>query len=181
MELLALFAGIAACVFLVQSIKAKGRIKQLQVELAARQDDLKNSEDAAAALKSRLEQTLIELERFREVLDAEAEAARILGETRSERNQLLQQAQAKVMEAESRLKQAIASAEAEKAQILSKAESERDQLLLQAHSKVSQAESRLEQAVKDADKIIAEAQVRARQVAGDAFAKPNIMLMPLKR
>lgn len=104
-------AGITACVFLIQSIKARKRITQLQSELAAGQSELKSSEDASAALKSRLEQTLIELERFREVLDAETEAARILDKTRAEVNQPLQQAQAKVMEADSRLNQAIASAE----------------------------------------------------------------------
>ncbi|AIB42890.1 DUF4041 domain-containing protein [Pseudomonas sp. WCS374] len=170
MEVLAILAGITACVFLIQSIKAKKRIKQLQTELAAGESDLKGSEDAAAALKSRLELTLLELERFREVLDAEAEATRILSETRFERNQLLQQAQAKVMEAESRLKDAIASVEAEKVRILAKAGSDRDQLLLQAHGKVSQAESRLDQALKDADKIIANAEERAQRIAGDALA-----------
>ncbi|KDN96991.2 DUF4041 domain-containing protein [Pseudomonas donghuensis] len=170
MELLALVAGISACVFLVQSIKAKGLISQLKMELAARQHDIKVIEEASAALKSRLEQTLSELERFRDILDAEAEAARILGETRSERNQLLQQAQVKVQEAENRLKQAISDAEAEKSQILGKTRLERDQLLQQAQSKVNQAESRLQQAIADAAKIIADAQERAEQVAGDALA-----------
>lgn len=51
MELLALIAGITACVFLIQSIKAKKRLKQLQAELAAGEGKLKGSEDAAAALK----------------------------------------------------------------------------------------------------------------------------------
>ncbi len=170
MELLAIVAGITACVFLVQSIRAKGVIGQLRIELEARQNDLKSTEEGSAALNSELQRTLIELERFREVLDAEAEAARILGETRVERSQLLQQAQAKLVEAESRLKQAIADAEAEKVQILSKGRAERDQLLQQAQSKVSQAESRLQQAVADADKIIADAQARAQEVAGDALA-----------
>lgn len=170
MELLAIVAGITACVFLVQSIRAKGVIGQLRIELEARQNDLKSAEEGSAALNSELQRTLIELERFREVLDAEAEAARILGEARAERNQLLQQAQAKLAEAEIRLKQAIADAESEKVQILSKGRAERDQLLQQAQSKVSQAESRLQQAVADADKIIADAQARAQEVAGDALA-----------
>ena len=170
MELLAIVAGITACVFLVQSIRAKGVIGQLRIELEARQNDLKSAEEGSAALNSELQRTLIELERFREVLDAEAEAARILGEARAERNQLLQQAQAKLAEAEIRLKQAIADAESEKVQILSKGRAERDQLLQQAQSKVSQAESRLQHAVADADKIIADAQERAQEVAGDALA-----------
>jgi|GEM_PF-6205691 len=170
MELLAIVAGITACVFLVQSIRARRVVGQLRRELEARQNDLRSTEEKSAALNAKLLQTLSELERFREVLDAEAEAARILGETRAERNQLLQQAQAKLTEAESCLKQAIAAAEAEKIQILSKGRAERDQLLQQAQSKVSQAESRLQQAVADADKIIADAQTRAQQVAGDALA-----------
>ncbi|WP_230388241.1 DUF4041 domain-containing protein [Pseudomonas putida] len=142
----------------------------MRLELTARQSDLKLTEEESAALKSRLDQTLIELERFRDVLDAEAEAARILGETRSEREQLLQQAQAKVQDAEARLKQAIADAEAERAQILGRAKLERDQLLSQAQSRANQAETRLEQAVADAVKIVADAQARAEQVAGDALA-----------
>ncbi|MBK4998981.1 DUF4041 domain-containing protein [Pseudomonas sp. S31] len=170
MELIAIVAGITACVFLIQSIRAKGVIGQLRMELAARQNDLKSTEEESAARNSRLQQTLIELERFREILDAEAEAARILGETRVERSQLLQQAQAKLTEADHLLKQAIADAEAEKVQILSKGRAERDQLLQQAQLKVSQAESRLQQAVADADKIVADAQARAQQVAGDALA-----------
>lgn len=170
MELLALIAGIAACVFLVQTVRSKGMIGQLRMELAARQNDLKLTEDEFAALKSKLDQTFMELERFRNVLDAEAEAARILGETQTECNQLLQQAQAKVQEAEARLKQAIADAKSVRAQILDRAKQERDQLLNQAQSKVSQAESRLQQAVSDAAKIVADAQSRAEQVAGDALA-----------
>lgn len=170
MELLALAAGIAACVFLVQSVRAKRLVGQLRVELVERQNELKLTEEDSAVVKSRLEKSLIELERFRDILDAEAEAARILGETRSERNQLLQQAQAKVQDAEARLKQAITDAEAVRTQILGKAKVERDQLLQQARSKVDQAESQLQQAVTDAARIVADAQVRAEQVAGDALA-----------
>jgi len=170
MELLALAAGIAACVFLVQSVRAKRLVGQLRVELVERQNELKLTEEESAVVKSRLEKSLIELERFRDILDAEAEAARILGETRSERNQLLQQAQAKVQDAEARLKQAITDAEAVRTQILGKAKVERDQLLQQARSKVDQAESQLQQAVTDAARIVADAQVRAEQVAGDALA-----------
>ncbi|MCP6699361.1 DUF4041 domain-containing protein [Pseudomonas donghuensis] len=170
MELLALIAGITACVFLVHSLKAKGLIGQLRGELAARQNDLKVTEEEVASLRQQLDRELKELERFKDILDAEAEAARILGETRSERNQLLQQAQAKVHEAESRLRQAIADAEAQRTQILDKTKLERDQLLLQAQSKVNQAENRLQQAVEDAAKIVADAQARAEQIAGDALA-----------
>lgn len=170
MELLALAAGIAACVFLVQSVRAKRLVGQLRVELVERQNELKLTEEESAVVKLRLEKSLIELERFRDILDAEAEAARILGETRSERNQLLQQAQAKVQDAEARLKQAITDAEAVRTQILGKAKVERDQLLQQARSKVDQAESQLQQAVTDAARIVADAQVRAEQVAGDALA-----------
>ncbi|BBH46671.1 DUF4041 domain-containing protein [Pseudomonas sp. KU43P] len=170
MELLAIVAGITALAFFVQSIRAKGQIDQLRIELAARQNDLKLTEEESASFKSKLDQTLIELERFRSVLDAEAEAARILGEARSERSQLLQQAQAKVQEAESRLKQAILDAEAERSQILGKTKLERDQILNHAQSRVNQAETRLQQAVADAAKIVADAQARAEQVAGDALA-----------
>jgi hypothetical protein len=170
MELLAIVAGITALAFFVQSIRAKGQIDQLRVELAARQNDLKLTEEESASFKSKLDQTLIELERFRSVLNAEAEAARILGEARSERSQLLQQAQAKMQEAESRLKQAILDAEAERSQILGKTKLERDQILNHAQSRVSQAETRLQQAVADAAKIVADAQARAEQVAGDALA-----------
>ncbi|MFG0533758.1 DUF4041 domain-containing protein [Pseudomonas sp. yb_2] len=170
MELLAIVAGITALAFFVQSIRAKGQIDQLRAELAARQNDLKLTEEESESFKSKLDQTLIELERFRSVLDAEAEAARILGEARSERSQLLQQAQAKVQEAESRLKQAILNAEAERSQILSKTKLERDQILNHAQSRVNQAETRLQQAVADAAKIVADAQARAEQVAGDALA-----------
>ncbi|AVH38012.1 DUF4041 domain-containing protein [Pseudomonas monteilii] len=170
MELLAIVAGITALAFIVQSIRAKGQIDQLRIELAARQNDLKLTEEESASFKSKLDQTLIELERFRSVLDAEAEAARILGEARSERSQLLQQAQAKVQEAESRLKQAILDAEAERSQILGKTKLERDQILNHAQSRVNQAETRLQQAVADAAKIVADAQARAEQVAGDALA-----------
>ncbi|MHB2081327.1 DUF4041 domain-containing protein [Pseudomonas asiatica] len=170
MELLAIIAGITACVFLVQSIRSKRLIAQLRLELTARQSDLKLTEEESASFKSKLDQTLIELERFRSVLDAEAEAARILGEARSERSQLLQQAQAKVQEAESRLKQAILDAEAERSQILGKTKLERDQILNHAQSRVNQAETRLQQAVADAAKIVADAQASAEQVAGDALA-----------
>lgn len=170
MELLAIVAGITALAFIVQSIRAKGQIDQLRIELAARQNDLKLTEEESASFKSKLDQTLIELERFRSVLDAEAEVARILGEARSERSQLLQQAQAKVQEAESRLKQAILDAEAERSQILGKTKLERDQILNHAQSRVNQAETRLQQAVADAAKIVADAQARAEQVAGDALA-----------
>lgn len=170
MELLAIVAGITALAFFVQSIRAKGQINQLRMELAARQNDLKLTEEESASFKSKLDQTLIELERFRSVVDAEAEAVRILGETRSERNQLLQQAQAKVQEAERRLKQAVVDAEAERSQILAKTKLERDQILNHAQSKVNQAETRLQQAVADAAKIVADAQARAEQVAGDALA-----------
>lgn len=170
MELLAIVAGITALAFIVQSIRAKGQIDQLRIELAARQNDLKLTEEESASFKSKLDQTLIELERFRSVLDAEAEAARILGEARSERSQLLQQAQAKVQEAESRLKQVILDAEAERSQILGKTKLERDQILNHAQSRVNQAETRLQQAVADAAKIVADAQARAEQVAGDALA-----------
>lgn len=89
MELLALIAGITACAFLVQSIRAKGTISQLKMELAARQNDLKLTEEESAALKRRLDQALIELDRFKDILDAEVEAARILDETKAERGQLL--------------------------------------------------------------------------------------------
>lgn len=170
MELLALIAGITACVFLVQSLKARGLISQLRMELASRQNDLKSTEEEVVSLRHQLDRELKELERFKDILDAEAEAARILGETRSERNQLLQQAQVKVDEAESRLRQAIADAEAQRTQILGKTKLERDQLLHQAQSKVNQAEEHLKQAVADATKIVADAQVRAEQVAGDALA-----------
>ncbi|MEG1043089.1 MAG: DUF4041 domain-containing protein, partial [Pseudomonas sp.] len=95
--------GITACVFLVQSLKAKGLIRQLRMELASRQNDLKSADEEVVSLRQQLDRELKELERFKDILDAEAEAARILGETRSERNRLLQQAQAKVDEAESRL------------------------------------------------------------------------------
>ncbi|MEG1038940.1 MAG: hypothetical protein RSE94_03360 [Pseudomonas sp.] len=44
-----------------------------------------------------------ELERFKDILDAEVEAARILDETQTERNQLLQHAQAKVSEAQTQV------------------------------------------------------------------------------
>lgn len=44
MELMVLIAGITACVFLVQSIKAKRLISQLRIELAARHNDLKGTE-----------------------------------------------------------------------------------------------------------------------------------------
>lgn len=170
MELLAIVAGITALAFFVQSIRAKGQIDQLRIELAARQNDLKLTEEESASFKSKLDQTLVELERFRGVLNAEAEAARILGEARSERSQLLQQAQAKVQEAESRLKQAILDAEAERSQILGKTKLERDQILNHAQSRVNQAETRLQKAVADAAKIVADAQTRAEQVAGDALA-----------
>ncbi|AZC37788.1 DUF4041 domain-containing protein [Pseudomonas chlororaphis] len=111
MEFLALIAGITAFVFLVKSTKAKGLISQLKMELAARQNDLKVTEEEATSLRQQLQLKLKELERFKDIVDAEAEAARILGETKSERSQLLQQAQSKVDQAESRLKQAIADAE----------------------------------------------------------------------
>lgn len=54
MELLVLIAGITACVFLVQSIKAKRLISQLRIELAARHNDLKGTEGGGgvASLRS---------------------------------------------------------------------------------------------------------------------------------
>lgn len=170
MELLALIAGITAVVFLINSVRAKGQINQLKTELAARQNDLRTTEEGLATLRQQLEQALKELERFKDIVDAEAEAARILSQTNSERNQLLQQAQSKVTQADARLKQAIAQAEAESTQMLGKTKVERDRLLQQAQAKVEQAESRLQQAVADAGKIVADAQVRAEQVAGDALA-----------
>lgn len=111
MELLALIAFITAFVLLVKNTKAKGLISQLKMELAARQSDLKVTEDEVASLLLQLQQKVKELERFKSIVDAEAEAARILGETQTERGRLLQQAQSKVEQAESRLKQAIADAE----------------------------------------------------------------------
>jgi hypothetical protein len=170
MELLALIAGITACAFLVQSIRAKGKISQLKMELTARQNDLKLTEEESAALKLSLDRALTELERFKDIHDAEAEAARILHETKAERDQLLLLAKSKVDLAERRLKQAIADAEVQAAQILGKTKSERERLLQQAQAKVDLAESRLQQAVADAAKIVADAQVRAEQVAGDALA-----------
>ncbi|EKT4503720.1 DUF4041 domain-containing protein [Pseudomonas putida] len=170
MELLALIAGITACAFLVQSIRAKGKISQLRMELTARQNDLKLTEEESAALKLSLDRALTELDRFKDILDAEAEAARILDETKAERDQLLLLAKSKVDLAERRLKQAIADAEVQAAQILGKTKSERERLLQQAQAKVDLAESRLQQAVADAAKIVADAQVRAEQVAGDALA-----------
>lgn len=170
MELLALIAGITACAFLVQSIRAKGKISQLKMELTARQNDLKLTEEESAALKLSLDRALTELDRFKDIHDAEAEAARILHETKAERDQLLLLAKSKVDLAERRLKQAIADAEVQAAQILGKTKSERERLLQQAQAKVDLAESRLQQAVADAAKIVADAQVRAEQVAGDALA-----------
>ncbi|WP_200625921.1 DUF4041 domain-containing protein [Pseudomonas sp. LAM2023] len=170
MELLALIVGITACAFLVQSIRAKGKISQLRMELTARQNDLKLTEEESAALKLSLDRALTELDRFKDILDAEAEAARILDETKAERDQLLLLAKSKVDLAERRLKQAIADAEVQAAQILGKTKSERERLLQQAQAKVDLAESRLQQAVADAAKIVADAQVRAEQVAGDALA-----------
>lgn len=170
MELLALIAGITACAFLVQSIRRRGKISQLRMELTARQNDLKLTEEESAALKLRLDQALTELDRFKDILDAEAEAARILDETKAERDQLLLLAKSKVDLAERRLKQAIADAEVQAAQILGTTKSERERLLQQAQAKVDLAESRLQQAVADAAKIVADAQLRAEQVAGDALA-----------
>ncbi|MDD0976385.1 DUF4041 domain-containing protein [Pseudomonas fontis] len=170
MEFLALIAGITAVVFLINSVRAKGQINQLKTELAARQNDLRTTEEGLATLRQQLEQALKELERFKDIVDAEAEAARILSQANSERNQLLQQAQSKVTQADARLKQAIAQAEAESTQMLGKTKVERDRLLQQAQAKVEQAESRLQQAVADAGKIVADAQARAEQVAGDALA-----------
>jgi len=140
------------------------------MELTARQNDLKLTEEESAALKLRLDQALTELDRFKDILDAEAEAARILDETKAERDQLLLLAKSKVDLAERRLKQAIADAEVQAAQILGTTKSERERLLQQAQAKVDLAESRLQQAVADAAKIVADAQLRAEQVAGDALA-----------
>lgn len=111
MELLALVAGIAAFVFLVKSTKAKALVNQLRMELTARQNDLRSAEEEAGALKERMQLKLKELERFKDIMDAEAEAIRILSETKAERSRLLQQAQSKVDQAENRLAQAIANAE----------------------------------------------------------------------
>lgn len=111
MELLALIAGIAAFVFLVKNTKAKGLINRLKMELAARQNELKAAEGDSDSFRQQLQQRLKELERFKDIVDAEAEAARILDKTRLERSRLLQQAQSKVEQAESRLNQAVADAE----------------------------------------------------------------------
>jgi hypothetical protein len=129
MELLALIAGIAAFVLLIKTTKAKGLISQLKMELTSRQNDLKSTEQEVAALRQQLQQKLRELERFKDIVDAEAEAVRILGDSKSERSRLLQQAQ----------------------------------------SKVDHAENRLTQAIADAEKIIAGAQERAQEMAGDAL------------
>ena len=129
MELLALIAGIAAFVLLIKTTKAKGLISQLKMELTSRQNDLKSTEQEVAALRQQLQQKLRELERFKDIVDAEAEAVRILGDTKTERSRLLQQAQ----------------------------------------SKVDHAENRLTQAIADAEKIIAGAQERAQEMAGDAL------------
>ncbi|MNL27746.1 hypothetical protein D3C87_1493540 [compost metagenome] len=103
MELLALIAGITAFVLLIKTTKAKGLISQLKMELTSRQNDLKSTEQEVAALRQQLQQKLRELERFKDIVDAEAEAVRILGDTKTERSRLLQQAQSKVDQAENRL------------------------------------------------------------------------------
>ncbi|UUQ64864.1 DUF4041 domain-containing protein [Pseudomonas fuscovaginae UPB0736] len=111
MELLALIAGITAFVFLIKNTKAKRLINDLRAELAAKQGGLKQTEDELIGLKLQLQQKLKELARFKDIVDAEAEAARILGETKTERSRLLQQAQTKLDQAQSRLTQAITDAE----------------------------------------------------------------------
>lgn len=168
MEFLALIAAFGACVFLIQNIKAKARIALLRRELAAKQHFLKITNEDAAALKSELDQTRSELERFKDVVDAQTEAARILDETRKECDELLQHSHAKVHDAEDLRKQAVVDAEAVRGKLLGRVKLERDQLLSQAQSKVNQAESRLQQAEADAAKIVANAQVNAAKLVADA-------------
>lgn len=128
MELIALIAGIATVVLLIRSTKANGKVAQLTLELNARKNDLDKTEDEVSELRKQLQLRTRELERFKDIVDVEAEAARLSTTASSERNRLLQLAQ----------------------------------------SRVDQAETRLAKAIADADKIVATANERAQEIAGDA-------------
>lgn len=127
--LIALIAGIAAVVLLIRSTKANGKVAQLTLELNARKNDLDKTEDEVSELRKQLQLRTREVERFKDIVDVEAEAARLSTTASSERNRLLQLAQ----------------------------------------SQVDQAETRLAKAIADADKIVATANERAQEIAGDAM------------
>ncbi|RYF41793.1 MAG: DUF4041 domain-containing protein, partial [Cytophagaceae bacterium] len=127
--LIALIAGIATVVLLIRSTKANGKVAQLTLELNARKNDLDKTEDEVSELRKQLQLRTRELERFKDIVDVEAEAARLSTTASSERNRLLQLAQ----------------------------------------SRVDQAETRLAKAIADADKIVATANERAQEIAGDAM------------
>lgn len=129
MELIAVIAGIAAFVLLIRNTKAKGKIAQLALELNARKNDLEKTEAEIIELKMQLQARINELDRFKGIMDVEAEAARLSAEANAERTRLLQVAQ----------------------------------------SRVDQAENRLAKAIADADKIVATANERAQEIAGDAM------------
>lgn len=129
MELLAIIAGIAAFFFWIRSTKANSKGALLSLELNARKNDLRKAEEEISDLRKQLHMRVRELERFKDIVDVEAEAARLSAETAIERNRLLQLAQ----------------------------------------TRVDQAETRLAKAIADADKIVATANGRAQEIAGDAI------------
>lgn len=130
MELLLVAAAVAVFTLLVMNTKAKGEISSLKLEIKARQNEVKDLEREVAQLRADLQTKLQELSRFKSIIDAEAEAARILAEAGANRESVLQA----------------------------------------ARSRLEQAESRLQGAIAEADKIVATANARAEEIAGDAFA-----------
>lgn len=110
MELVAIIAGIAAFFFLIRSTKANSKVALLTLELNARRNDLEKTEEEISDLQKQLQMKVRELERFKDIVDVEAEAVRLSTEATTERNRLLQVAQSRVNQAESRLANAIADA-----------------------------------------------------------------------
>ncbi|MGV8865098.1 MAG: DUF4041 domain-containing protein [Pseudomonas sp.] len=130
MEFLLGVAVIAVFVLLVKNTKAKGEIAALKLNVQARQNEIRDLEREVAQLRTDLQVKLQELSRFKGIIDAEAEAARITIEANANRESVIQAAK----------------------------------------SRIEQAEARLQTAIAEADKIVATANERAQEIAGDAFA-----------
>ncbi|WP_253950585.1 DUF4041 domain-containing protein [Pseudomonas lijiangensis] len=90
-----------------------------------------------------------------------------LEKTEAEIDELRKQLQARIHELE-RFK-GIMDVEAEALRLSAEASAERTRLVQLAQSRVDQAENRLAKAIADADKIVATANERAQEIAGDAM------------
>jgi len=145
MEFLFIVVLIIAIIFWVKKSAAE------KVSLA-RNETIQQQSRRIVELESQLAQKTLELAKYKDVIDAEDEAKRILTDADVQSKKLMMQANETLSEAKS------------------VAESERKKALLSAQAKIDQADEKLRIASEEVDRIIAMAKQRAEEIAGDAYS-----------